>query len=251
MLSFTDFKLSVGLKDDDRDIEYASILRGLIQELYTIYGIALDKDMKTNTETITVIFDTPITLAYKNIETFSIPNFEEGVDYTIDKTEGILIVNSSGSIQEQDYEVTYDYYIFINESNQIILTREPIEKETVYYIDVNPFKINYIQYNGTRLIENVDYVLLGNKVIFLSAFTNLYTPIIFNLTVGYEIVPYDLKQAFYELAQYRMDRRNLKVDLISRIEDDNGTSTSYRKDSIPKHIKDIFYNYMGRRLAFS
>ena len=79
----------------------------------------------------------------------------------------------------------------------------------------------------------------------------IYTHLIITLTVGYDEVPYDLKQSLYELALYRMERKVAKADLISRVEDNNGTATSYRADEIPKHIKMIFMEYMGRRLTFS
>ena len=54
MLSFTDFKISLGINSDDRNGEYASILKGLIRELYTIYGIAIDKDTKETNESIII-----------------------------------------------------------------------------------------------------------------------------------------------------------------------------------------------------
>lgn len=252
MLSFVDFKLKMGIDSDEKDTEYASILRGLIRELYTVYGIALDKDVNTITETITVTeFDAPIQLTYKNIVSLSIAGYVEGVDFTLDKDNGTITINSNGSMLLQDYSITYSYYVFINESNEIVLIKTPIENEVSYYIDVKPFTIKSITYNGTTLANGVNYFLLGNRIILSSPLTNLYTPLIITLTVGYDEVPYDLKQTLYELALYRMERKVAKADLISRVEDNNGTATSYRADEIPKHIKMIFMEYMGRRLTFS
>ena len=51
--SFTDFKLSLGITSQDRDTEYANILKGLIRELYTVYGIARDKCPSQTDYTIT------------------------------------------------------------------------------------------------------------------------------------------------------------------------------------------------------
>ena len=108
MASFTEFKL-------------ASILKGLIKELYTTYGIAITKDVETASKTINSTYGTKIQLAYKNIVSLTISGHVEGVDYTLDKVSGELVILSTGSMLEStNYNVSYSYYVFINESNEII-----------------------------------------------------------------------------------------------------------------------------------
>ena len=92
MASFTEFKLALGIKSSDRDTEYASILKGLIKELYTTYGIAITKDVETASETINSTYGTKIQLAYKNIVSLTISGYVEGVDYTLDKVSGELVI---------------------------------------------------------------------------------------------------------------------------------------------------------------
>ena len=117
MASFTEFKLALGIKSSDRDTEYASILKGLIKELYTTYGIAITKDVETASETINSTYGATIQLAYKNIVSLTISGYVEGVDYTLDKVSGELVILSTGSMLENtNYNVSYSYYVFINES---------------------------------------------------------------------------------------------------------------------------------------
>ena len=62
-------------------------------------------------------------------------------------------------------------------------------------------------------------------------------------------IPNDLKMAFYELIKLRYDRRKQKADLITRVEDNSGTTTSYRDGKTPTHIERIFSYYTGRSFA--
>jgi len=69
------------------------------------------------------------------------------------------------------------------------------------------------------------------------------------MKIGYEDMPYDLKMTFYELSQIRFDARENKTYLISRLEDSEGSTTTFRKDTMPEHAKEILYQYTGRRLV--
>lgn len=247
--SFTDFKLSLGINTQDRDTEYANILRSLIRELYTTYGIALTKDIASNYDVITANFDTPITLTYKNIISASILGFVEGTDYTLDLKEGILTILSTGSMVDSDtYTIEYDYYLFINESNEIIYTIYPDSTTYIYYIDIKPMRVLKINYNGNTLVEDTDYYIYDNKLELAVLPINIRKPIEIYLEVGYDIIPNDLKYAFYELAGIRFDAKDKKTYLIDRVTDNaQGVTTSYAKDSFPSHIKQILSNYTGRR----
>lgn len=254
MLSFTDFKISLGIQSDDKNAEYAHQLRSIIRELFTIYGIALDKDESTKTETINISeFDTEYSLEYKNIKSLSIDTFTENVDYTLDKDNGTITLLSSGNmLLNTDYEVNYTYYIFVNESNQIQLFKTLDENENKYRIDIKPFEVISVQQVGTTLEKDVDYYILGNNLYLTNLSSLDFTkPLIINLKAGYDETPYDLKSAFYELVDYRMRRKELNADMIASTRDSEGNSTNYRKSGTPKHLKDIFMSYMGRGLAFS
>ena len=45
--SFTNFKLSFGIKETTDDVEYSQIMLGVLRELYSTYGIALLRDIET------------------------------------------------------------------------------------------------------------------------------------------------------------------------------------------------------------
>jgi hypothetical protein len=247
--SFTDFKLSLGITSQDRDTEYANILKGLIKELYTVYGIALSKDILSHTETKTLHFDTAISLAYKNIVTISIDGFIQDTDYTVDLKEGTVTILSTGSMTDNtDYSIVYDYYLFINESNEVIYKIYPDSTTKIYTIDIKPFTLLKVKYNGNTLIEDTDYYIYDNKFEIVSIPTNLRKPLELHLEVGYEIIPNDLKYAFYELAGIRFDMKDKKTYLIDRITDNSqGATTVFNKDSFPNHIKQILLSYTGRR----
>ena len=249
--SFTDFKLSMGIVGQDRDTEYANILKGLIKELYSVYGIALTKDILSHTETITANFSNPISLAYKNIVSATIEGFTEGIDYTINLQEGDLTVLSSGSLTNgTDYIITYDYYLFINESNTLVYEIYPDSETYIYHIDLKPCKLLKVVYNDVDMILDQEYYYYNNKLELLNIPTNLRKPLQVHLEVGYEDIPNDLKYAFYELAGIRFDMKDKKTYLIDKVTDNSqGATTTYSKDSFPKHIKDILMEYTGRRFA--
>lgn len=249
MASFTEFKLALGIKSSDRDTEYASILKGLIKELYTTYGIAITKDIETASETINSTYGTKIQLAYKNIVSLTISGYVEGVDYTLDKVSGELVILSTGSMLEStNYNVSYSYYVFINESNEIIYQIYPDTTYTTYNIEIRPSTLMKIEYDGNILVENVDYYFYNNTFEPILTITNTRIPFKLYLQVGYEDIPMDLKQCFYELAGIRFDLRDNKTYLREKSTDNaQGISTTYRMDSLPKHIKSVLDEYTGRR----
>lgn len=251
MASFTEFKLDIGIKNDDRDTEFSSILKSLIKELYTTYGIALTKDILSNTETINSTYDTTIELTYKNIVSLTISGYTEDVDYTIDKSTGELVLLSNGSMTENtDYLISYEYYLFINESNTHELKIYPDTDTLEYHIDIKPYTLNYVKYDGEVLTEEADYYEYNHTFELVTAPTSARKPYILNLDIGYEEIPSDLKHAFYELANIRFDMKENKTYLISRVADNSqGTSTSYRMDSLPTHIKRVLEAYSGRRFV--
>lgn len=251
MASFTEFKLSLGIKSSDRDTEYSSILKGLIKELYTTYGIAITRDIVSNTETINSSYGTAIALAYKNIVGITITGFTEDIDYTLDRVNGELVILSTGSMQENiDYVASYTYYLFINESNEVIYKLYPDADSTTYNIDIRPYTVTKIEYNGTTLVEDTDYYFYNDIFEPITTITNYRLPFNIYMNVGYDIIPTDLKQAFYELAGIRFDLRDKKTYLIEKSTDNaTGVSTTYKMDSLPIHIKNILESYTGRRFV--
>jgi hypothetical protein len=251
--SFTDFKLSFSIKDNTNDTEYASIMRGVLKELYTIFGIALVRDTEQHSETITLEHDTETQLIHKNIKELSIDHlgtYVEGTDYVVNYEEGTITSLSSGSIpNNQSLTINYFYYVFINESDTLTLEIFPRQNKTKYFIGIKPYTLNKVTYEGSTLTEDYDYYFYNNKFELLSEPTNLRKPYLLDLNVGYDIVPDDLRMAFYELIKLRYDRRKAKADIISRVQDVDGSETTYRESSIPKHLSDIFYSYSGRSLA--
>lgn len=247
--SFTDFKLSLGITSPTRDTEYAYILKGLIKELYSVYGIAISKDVFSNSETINATYDTTVQLAYKNIIEVTIAGFSEGIDYTIDLVTGELVVLQSGSMLENtDYTITYTYYLFINESNEIIYTIYPTEDDTTYKVDVSPVELKRVEYDGNTLVEDSDYYFYNRTFEPNVTITSYRKPFKLYLEAGFDTMPFDLKQAFYELAQIRFDFREAKAYLVDKTTDNSqGVSTTYSKDNIPKHIENILLAYSGRR----
>ena len=247
-LTFTDFKLNLGLKDTERDTEYAAILQGLIKELFTTYGIALNKDVKETSQTINGNFDVVIELDYKNIINLTIDGKSEDIDYTLDKDKGEIVILSTGSMLEGiNYSVVYDYYVFINESNTYNHIIYPTASEVLYHIDVKPYILKSVTYDDIELSKDIDYYEYNNTLELASTPTSVRTPYILNLELGYDYVPTDLKQAFYDLAQIRFDMKDKKTYLLNSVTDNSqGVSTNYKRDGIPKHIKNTFENYMGR-----
>lgn len=248
--SFTDFKLSTGIKTQDRDTEYANILKSVLKELYTIYGIVLDKDILSHSEEITAVLDTPISLAYKNIVSLDLTGYIEGTDYTINLIEGELTILSTGSMTAgTNYTVTYEYYLFINESNEFIYEIYP-DDNTIYHIDIKPIELNKVEYLDNELGLDSDYYFYNNKLELVNTPSNTRKPIKVYLTVGYENIPNDLKYAFYELVGIRFDMKEKKTYLIDKVSDNSqGTTTTYSKNSFPRHIKQILVQYTGRRFV--
>ena len=114
-MELTEFQYSLGIKDDSAMAEYAFILRGLIRELFSKYGIAITKDLESYSETINGSYDEPIQLTYKNLESVSIGGFTEDTDYTFDSDDGTITILSTGSMNEStDYITAYTYYLIIN-----------------------------------------------------------------------------------------------------------------------------------------
>lgn len=247
--SFNNFKLSLGIQGQDRDTEYANIMRGIIKELYNTYGIALTKDTLSHTETVNSTYNTTITLAYKNIVSLSIAGMNEDVDYTLDYYSGELTILDSGSMLENtDYTVSYDYYLFINESNEILYYIYPETNEQTYHVDVKPNTLKKVEYNGNVLTEDVDYYYFNNTFEVAATIASERIPYILYLEVGYETIPTDLKHAFYELVGIRFDMRDKKTYLINKVTDNaQGISTTYNMNSLPKHIENILISYTGRR----
>ena len=105
-----------------------------------------------------------------------------------------------------------------------------------------------IEYDGNVLVENVDYYFYNNTFEPNLTITNTRIPFKLYLQVGYEDIPMDLKQCFYELAGIRFDLRDNKTYLREKSTDNaQGISTTYRMDSLPKHIKSVLDEYTGRR----
>lgn len=248
--SFTNFKLSFGIKEATDDIEYSQILLGVLRELYSTYGIALLRDTESKSESITLTQDTETQLIHKNIKTLNITGYTEGVDFIVNYEEGTITSLSSGSIIDgTTVTVEYTYYVFVNESNILNLEIYPYTNKTKYSIGINPYTLSNVTYGGNVLVENTDYYHYNGKFELPTAPTNLRVPYILSLNIGYDEMPSDLRMAFYELIKLRFDRRKQKADLITRVEDNSGTTTSYRDDKMPKHLERIFSYYTGRNYA--
>jgi len=250
MFSFTDFKLKYGIKNSDRDTEYVKTLVGVIKELYSVFGIALTKDTETQSDTLIVQHDTEQELTYKNILTATIAGATEGTDYTLDKVNGLITFLSTGSITNgSNVTIDYTYYIFINESNEVTYEIYPKTNKLKYLVDIKPYTITEASYLGTTLVEDTSYYSYNSYFELVTPPSNVRKPIQLKMEIGYETIPEDLKQAFYDLVKLRIDRLDAKADMISRVQDNKGSEVTYKPDSIPKHIKEIFYAYSGRSLV--
>jgi len=251
--SFTDFKLSFSINEDTNDTEYTSIMLGVLRELYTTYGIALLKDTETNTESLTLTHDTETPLIYKNITTLSIDpldTYTENVDYIVNYKDGTITSLSTGNIPNDTLlTINYNYNVFINESNTLILEIFPKQNKLFYNIGIKPYTVNSVKYLDNTLVQDTDYYIYNNKFEIPNSASNLRKPYLVSLNVGYETLPDDLKMAFYELIKLRYDRRKAKADIISRVQDKEGSETTYRESDIPKHLSNIFYAYSGISLV--
>lgn len=248
--SFTNFKLSFGIKDSENDIEYSQILLGILRELYSTYGIALLRDIESKVESLILNIGIETQLIHKNIKTLSITGYVEGVDYSVNYEEGTITSLSSGSIIDgATISVEYTYYVFVNESDNLILEIYPYENKTKYHIGIAPYILQSVSYLGNTLVEDTEYYQYNGIFEIPAVPTNLRKPYILNLNVGYDEIPSDLRMAFYELIKLRFDRRKAKADLITRVEDNGGTTTSYKDGIIPKHLDRIFSYYTGRNYA--
>lgn len=248
--SFTNFKLSFGIKDSENDIEYSQILLGILRELYSTYGIALLRDTEKQSESLTLDINIATRLIHKNIKTLTITGYVENVDYSVDYEKGTVTSLSSGSIVNgTTVSIEYTYYVFINESDTVTLEIHPYLDKTKYNIGINPYTLQSVTYLGNTLTEDFDYYVYNGTFELAIPQSNLRKPYILNLQVGYDEMPSDLRMAFYELVKLRFDRRKAKADLITRVEDNGGTTTSYKDGTIPKHIDRIFCYYTGRSYA--
>ena len=248
--SFTNFKLSFGIKDSENDIEYSQIMLGFLQDLYSTYGIALLRDIDSYSQSLALTLNTETQLIHKNIKTLSIVGYVEDIDYVVDYGKGTITSLSSGSITDgATVAVDYTYYVFINESDNLKLEIYPRQNKIKYTIGINPYILNSVTYLGNTLIEDIDFYHYNGNLELTSEPDNFRKPYILDLNIGYDTLPSDLKMAFYELIKLRFDRRKAKADLIMRVEDNSGTTTSYRDDVIPKHLARIFTYYTGRNLA--
>ena len=248
--SFTDFKLSFSIDETKNDKEYASIMLGVLRELFTTFGIALLRDTDSNTETLNLAHDTKTQLIHKNIKSLTIDTYVEGVDFTVNYEDGTITSLSSGSILDnQSLTINYDYYVFINESDTLTLEIFPRLNKTKYNIGVSPYRLNSVKYLGNTLVEDTDYYIYNNTYELPTEPINLRKPYVLDLNVGFDTLPEDLKMAFYELIKLRYDRRKAKADTISRVQDKDGSETTYRQSEIPKHLLNIFYAYSTISLA--
>lgn len=248
--SFTNFKLSFGIRDNADDIEYSQILLGVLREVYSTYGIALLRDIETKSESITLNTNIETQLIHQNIKTLTITGYVEDVDYIVNYEKGTITSLSSGSIIDgTTITVEYTYYVFVNESNNLILEIYPYSNKTIYNIGINPYTLLSVNYEGNTLVEDTDYYHYNGRFELPTTPSNLRKPYLLNLNIGYDEIPNDLRMAFYELVKLRFDRRKAKADLITRVEDNSGTTTSYKDDKIPKHIDRIFSYYTGRNYA--
>lgn len=248
--SFTNFKISFGIKDEENDTEYASIMLGVLRELFTKFGIALVRDTEKYSETLSLKHDTETQLIHKNIKSLTIDTYVEGIDYVVNYEDGTITSLSSGSILDnQSLTINYVYYVFINESDTLSLEIFPRTNKTIYPIGVYPYKLNSVTYLGETLTEDIDYYVYNGKFEIDKEPTNLRKPYILDLNIGFDIVPNDLKMAFYELIKLRFDRRKAKADIITRVQDKDGSETTYKESEIPKHLLNIFYAYSNISLA--
>lgn len=248
--NFTNFKLSMGIRDKQNDIEYSQIMLGVLRELYSTFGIALLRDIDTNSQSAVLVHDTPYTLVHKNIKSITVETYVEGTDYEVDYENGTIASLSSGSIlNNATVTVDYEYYVFINESSELNLEIYPRANKTTYTIGITPYTLNSVTYDGNTLIRDADYYEYNNRFELPTANTELRKPYILQLNVGYDILPNDLKMAFYELISLRYERRKAKADLISRVQDKDGSETTYVRSIIPPHLKSIFHYYTGRNFA--
>ena len=251
--SFTDFKLSFSIDESSNDTEYANIMLGVLRELYSTFGIALLRDLETNTETLTLEQNTETKLIHKNIKSLTISSTEtyvEDIDYIVNYEDGTITSLSTGSIiNNESVTITYEYYVFINESSTLSLEIFPRANKLIYDIGLNPFTLNSVTYLDNILSEETDYYVYNKKFELVNTPTDLRKPFILDLNIGYDTLPNDLKMAFYELIKVRYDRRRAKADVISRVQDTSGSETTYRESDIPKHLASIFYAYAGVSLA--
>lgn len=248
--SFTNFKLSFGIKGSDNDTEYSQIMVGVLRELYSTYGIALLKDLESKPESLTLNTDIEKQLIHKNIQSLSVTGYVENVDYVVDYEKGTITSLSTGSIVDgTTVTVQYTYYVFVNESDTLILEIFPYKNKTIYSIGINPYSLNSVTYLGNTLTEDRDYYVYNGRFELPNVPSDLRKPYQLNLTIGFDEIPNDLKMAFYELINLRFERRKAKADLISRVEDNNGATTTYKEGAIPKHLDRIFCYYTGRNYA--
>ena len=131
--SFTNFKLSFGIKETTDDVEYSQIMLGVLRELYSTYGIALLRDIETKSEDLILYNEVTTQLIHKNIKTISMTGYFENVDYIVNYEEGTITSLSSGSIIDgTTVTVEYTYYVFVNESDNLILEIYPYNNKTKY-----------------------------------------------------------------------------------------------------------------------
>lgn len=247
-MNYTEFLIDLGIKDVNMHSEYVALIKSSLRDIYETYGIVITKDQIDTTQTINTPFDTPVDIEHPYAFNLSISGYTEGSDYTFANNQ-ITTLSTGTMLADTDYTVSYSYYEYINTFDELVIELYP--EGLISNIPAYPVNSVYsVTYDGSALTLGVDYYIYNGKIQLAEALEDEKIPLILDIDAGYETVPYDLKQAFFEYVEYKFDYRDRKAHLISSVSVKDGGTTKY-KDSYPKSCKRLFKRYSPFGLAFT
>lgn len=109
--------------------------------------------------------------------------------------------------------------------------------------------IQSIVYDGTTLVDDVDYTFYGEDIELTIPLTDARKPISITYNVGYDSVPNDLVLAVYRHIQAVYAAITKQTDVVSKTVNTDGNTTYYRDEVVPKASWQTYIFYSGRSLA--
>jgi len=120
----------------------------------------------------------------------------------------------------------------------------------IYRLGIKPINsVLSVKQGDVEFIAELDYYFYDGRIEIVKTIDNYRVPLTITLDVGYSVIPDDLKQAFYELINFRFESLNKQTNVIASV--DNGqTKTTYRVKP-PEHIHCTLMNYSPLNYAYA
>jgi len=139
----------------------------------------------------------------------------------------------------------------LNNEYNIYPVQESITK--TLFIDSTSFRllatpvvsITSLTYDGA-VIDPALYTWYGEEVTLSTPITDYKKPITAVLSVGYVVIPQDLKLAIYQHIDAVIFAIQKQTDSIQKVVNSTGNTTFYRDTAIPKRVLAVYEYYSAR-----